>query len=71
MGSEDTFVRNINVLNIIQPVYKLSNSDKDKLEIMEKNSLQNLQFFITRCIQGIDMLGLLTLTGEPSVFTAV
>lgn len=46
----EKYVNNAAILNVIQPVHSMRNYDKSRLEIMEKNSLKNLRFFITRSI---------------------
>jgi hypothetical protein len=38
---------------------------------MEKNSLKNLRYFLTRCIQTIDMLDILTFGGDSKMFANV
>lgn len=52
-------------------MYKLNGRDKDKLEIMEKNSLKNLKFFMVRCIQAIDMLNILTFNSDIKMFASL
>jgi len=47
---KDKFVRNQLLLSMVTPVYEMSGAHKQNLEIMEKNSLKNLDLFITRCI---------------------
>lgn len=65
---DEKFVRNQAILHIIQPVYKLPNKEREKLELMEKNSMKNLKFFLIRCIQAIDMLNILTFNADAKLF---
>ena len=38
---------------------------------MEKNSLKNLKLFITRCIQAIDMISILTFENDQKMFVSL
>jgi hypothetical protein len=49
----------------------LKSNQKQRLELMEKNSLKNLQLLINRCIQAIDLLQILTNNFDNKFFASV
>ena len=68
---KEGFFKMSDLLQIAKPVYMLPQTEKNKLEIMEKNSLKNLNQFIIRCIEGIDLLNILTKNFDQKFFEQV
>jgi hypothetical protein len=49
----------------------LKSNQKSKLELMEKNSIKNITHMLTRCIEAIDLLQILTNNFENKFFSEV
>ncbi len=53
------------------PVCMLKSNQKQRLELMEKNSLKNVQLLTSRCIQAIDLMQILTNNFDNAFFAKV
>jgi len=56
---------------MVLPVHGLRLIDKQRLELMEKNSLKNMKLFISRCIQAIEMISILTFENDQKMFVSL
>ena len=69
--TNEKFFLNSELYKTATPVYTLKSNQKQRLELMEKNSLDNVQLLVTRCIQAVDLLQILTNNFDAKFFAAV
>lgn len=53
------------------PVADLPYEFRERLEIMERNSLNNIKTLIMRSIEVINLLDILNFNGDPQIFVKV